>query len=66
MPTKRKEYQRFAVLAKDSGKVLKLKNMRYGFKPTLDPARYDAIALKDADTVEPGMVRDGEGFGWPK
>jgi hypothetical protein len=64
MPTKRKEYQRFAVLQKETGKVLKLKHMRHGYQPTLDPERY--IAVKVGDDVEAGMIRNGEGFAWPK
>ena len=67
MATKRIEHQRFAVVQKNTGKVLKIKNMRYGYVPdhrSFDPERYEAV--KVGPEVEPGMVRNGEGFAWPK
>ena len=66
MPTKRKEYERFAVLKKDTGRVIKIKNMRYRHVPdenSFDPERYEAV--KVSDDVQPGMVRTPEGLGWP-
>lgn len=64
MATKLRELTRYAVLRKDTGEVLKIKNMRHNYQPTLDADRY--VAVKVGDDVEPGMIRSGERFAWPE
>jgi hypothetical protein len=66
MPTKRRGHVTYAVLKRDTQKVLKLKRMTHGFVPdgwNFDPDKYEAV--KVGPEVQPGMVRTEEGFAWP-
>ena len=71
MATIRAGHTRFAIVAKATGKVVKIKNMRTGSRPMLDPEKYEAMEVAGdprrlAPTdVQPGMVRVGDGFAWP-
>ena len=67
MGTKRKGHVTYAVLKRDTQKVLKLKHMLYGHVPderNFDPTKYESV--KVGPEVKPGMVRTQEGFAWPQ
>lgn len=72
MSRKYKELQRWAIVARDGGKVIVIKNMRHGYEPTaFDPGKYDTVKVAGdprrvlSSDVQAGMIRKGDSFEWP-